>query len=174
MANLRFEKVKVLHTLSKTSNSQFELSLVKWNNNEAKYDLRKWGDDGKKPYKGITFNKDELLKIYNILKDADNLSIDANIFKNINSNTIKAIIYKNLGEFKHRSKLKGYVTYTSWGGPAKIDIRCWDEDFKTCSKGVTLSEKERASLVQFLSTEFNSKENNIDFDTSEIDDLLFL
>ena len=40
-----------------------ELNLIKWGNNPAKYDLRRWNDDGE-PLKGITLSEDALEELY--------------------------------------------------------------------------------------------------------------
>ena len=42
-----------------------ELNLVKWGDNEPKYDLRRWNEDRSRMTKWITLSKEELL----ILKD---------------------------------------------------------------------------------------------------------
>lgn len=38
-----------------------ELNLVKWGENDPKYDLRPWNEDRSKMGKGITLTKEELL-----------------------------------------------------------------------------------------------------------------
>ena len=42
-----------------------ELNLVKWGENEPKYDLRRWNEDRSRMTKGATLSKEELL----ILRD---------------------------------------------------------------------------------------------------------
>lgn len=38
-----------------------ELNLVKWGDNDPKYDLRPWNEDRSKMGKGITLTKEELM-----------------------------------------------------------------------------------------------------------------
>lgn len=174
MVSVSFEKVKTLTILSSTNKSTFELALVKWGNNDLKYDLRKWGNDGNTPYKGITFDKNELEKVYRILSRLPDLDENLSIYKKVKVGSIDATIYSILGEFKSNSKMKGYVTFMSWGGSPKLDIRCWNKDFSICSKGVTLSEKEKNILISCLNNEFKDRNEDILFDTSNIDDALFI
>lgn len=45
------------------------LTLTSWNNADAKYDLRPWNDDMTKCSKGITFTKDELYELRDLLDE---------------------------------------------------------------------------------------------------------
>lgn len=175
MEEFKFEKIKVLVELSKTRKASYQLSLIRWNSSGEKYDLRKWGDDGNTPYKGITMNRNELQNLYNILKDIRIDNDDLSVYKKTKVGSIDVTIYEVFGEYKSRGELKGYVTYTSWNGTPKIDVRGWNEDFSKCSKGVTLSEKEKNVLVNYLKKEFEVKlSSNEDYDTSTIDDDIFI
>lgn len=44
-----------------------ELNSVSWNGREEKYDIRSWSPDHKKMGKGITFTKEELSALKNLL-----------------------------------------------------------------------------------------------------------
>ncbi|MBS7295255.1 MAG: PC4/YdbC family ssDNA-binding protein [Treponema sp.] len=44
-----------------------ELNLVSWSERPAKYDIRSWSPDHEKMGKGITFTKEELLSLKNLL-----------------------------------------------------------------------------------------------------------
>lgn len=48
-----------------------ELKKISWNNREAKFDIRDWAPDSEKMGKGITLNKEELIKLREILNDMD-------------------------------------------------------------------------------------------------------
>lgn len=48
-----------------------ELNLISWNNREPKYDLRDWAPEHEKMGKGITFTKEELKKLRDILNEID-------------------------------------------------------------------------------------------------------
>ena len=45
-----------------------ELNFISWNDKEAKYDMRDWNEDHSKMGKGITFTKDEALKLVELLE----------------------------------------------------------------------------------------------------------
>ena len=48
------------------------------------------------------------------------------------------------------------VNLVSWNeGPAKIDIRAWNEDHCMMSRGLTLTEEEAKALVSMLGREFD-------------------
>jgi hypothetical protein len=48
-----------------------ELNLISWNNREPKYDLRDWAPEHEKMGKGISFTKEELRTLRDILNDMD-------------------------------------------------------------------------------------------------------
>ncbi|MCL1901341.1 MAG: PC4/YdbC family ssDNA-binding protein [Endomicrobia bacterium] len=65
---IKFEIVQTLGTVSEGSKGwKRELNLVKWNDRDAKYDLRDWSPDRTKMGKGITLTKEEALKLKEIL-----------------------------------------------------------------------------------------------------------
>ena len=65
---IKFEIVQTLGTVSEGSKGwKKELNLVKWNDRDAKYDLRDWSPDHTKMGKGITLTKEEAAKLKEIL-----------------------------------------------------------------------------------------------------------
>jgi hypothetical protein len=46
-----------------------ELNLVSWSMREPKYDIRSWSPDHQKMGKGITFTKEELVALKELLRD---------------------------------------------------------------------------------------------------------
>lgn len=61
-------KCEILENFIKFPESRgyhLELNLVKWGENEPKYDLRRWNEDRSRMTKGATLSKEELL----ILRD---------------------------------------------------------------------------------------------------------
>ncbi len=173
MSEIKFEIKKRIGIISETSNTSLELNLVSWNNGTPKYDLRKWGGNGTKPYKGITLNLEELMKINEILSKSILLP-KSNIVKYQSTfGRASAEIYEVLGEYKSSKSMPGKITYTSWGGVPKYDIRPWKEDFSVCGKGVSMNESECGLLISFIKKELNL-DNDEDYDTSDIDDLLIL
>lgn len=72
MAELNFEIEEVCGVLSENKNGwRKELTLTKWNNHAAKFDLRSWEPEYTAMTKGITLTKDELMKLREILDAMD-------------------------------------------------------------------------------------------------------
>jgi hypothetical protein len=68
MSEIKFEIIKKIGVLSKSASGWAkELNLISWNDRDAKYDLRDWAPDGEKMGKGITFSKEELLTLKELL-----------------------------------------------------------------------------------------------------------
>ncbi len=176
MVNIKFNILKRVGTISKNSHNLLLLCLISWNNAAPKYDLRKWGDDGNKPYKGVTLTKDELLNLYTILCNAK-LKNKSTLAKNeITLGNANALIYDVFGEYKSSNSMPGKVLYMSWGGGnPKYDIRQWKGDFSACGKGVSLTEDECESLINIIKNELRLSEeeefDTADFDTTAFEDL---
>jgi hypothetical protein len=68
MSEIKYEVIKKVGVLSKsTSGWAKELNLISWNDRDAKYDIRDWSADGEKMGKGVTFSKEELLALRELL-----------------------------------------------------------------------------------------------------------
>ena len=61
MPEIKCEILDTLVTLPENRGYHLEVDLVKWGDNEPKYDIRRWNDDRSKMTKGITLTKEELL-----------------------------------------------------------------------------------------------------------------
>lgn len=48
---------------------QKHLTLISWNGREPKYDIRSWNSDMSRMGKGISFTKEELLELRDLLND---------------------------------------------------------------------------------------------------------
>lgn len=46
-----------------------ELNLVSWNDQPAKWDIRSWSPDHEHMTKGLTFDNDEIGKLFDLLKN---------------------------------------------------------------------------------------------------------
>lgn len=66
MADIKCEIKKTFGVISKRKWTR-ELNLVSWNGRAELYDLRGWDPEHKTCSKGITMNRDELLKLRDIL-----------------------------------------------------------------------------------------------------------
>ena len=176
MADITFQKIRTVGVLSSTEKSSFELNYGSWREGaEPKYDLRKWGNNGTKAYKGITITRDELEQMYEILDD--NLHKERSITRQhkYEKGKAKATIYEVLGQYSSSPKMNGQITYLSWNEKApKYDIRPWNEDYSVCGRGVTLDEDEIEKLLNILKFELNlDAEEEIEDDASDLDDLIF-
>lgn len=70
MAELSYEITEKIGEISQSSKGWVrELNLVKWNEREAKYDLRDWDSEHQKMGKGITMTNEEIKKLKDILND---------------------------------------------------------------------------------------------------------
>lgn len=48
-----------------------ELNIISWNGHDPKFDIREWNNDHTMMKRGITLTRDELKKIYYLLKLAE-------------------------------------------------------------------------------------------------------
>lgn len=72
MADIKFEIIKKIGTLSKTGKGWAkELNLISWNDREPKYDIREWSPDGQTMGKGVTLTKEELIALRILLNAMD-------------------------------------------------------------------------------------------------------
>ena len=72
MASFDYEITKSLGVLSESpSGWTRELNLVSWNNRPAKYDIRDWSPDHEKMGKGLTFTKEELHLLKELIEDIE-------------------------------------------------------------------------------------------------------
>ena len=67
--NVRCEILETFIEFPESRRYHLELNLVKWGENEPKYDLRRWNDDRSKMTKGITLTKEELLTLQDELSN---------------------------------------------------------------------------------------------------------
>lgn len=72
MSDIKFEIKEEIGTISESSKGwKKELNVVSWNGDTAKYDLREWAPDHQKMGKGLTFTKEELVKLRDMLDQMD-------------------------------------------------------------------------------------------------------
>jgi hypothetical protein len=75
MADITFEIKETIGVVSEGSKGWTkELNLVSWNGREPKYDIREWSPDHTKMGKGLTFTKDELVKLKELLDRIEHTS----------------------------------------------------------------------------------------------------
>lgn len=72
MSDIKYEIVKKIGVVSKSASGWAkELNLIRWNDREAKYDLRDWSADGQKMGKGVTLSRDELVALRELLNQME-------------------------------------------------------------------------------------------------------
>lgn len=70
MAEFKYDVLEEFGEISVSANGwKKELRLVSWNGRPEKYDIREWSPDGVKLSKGITFTKEEIINLKNILEN---------------------------------------------------------------------------------------------------------
>jgi hypothetical protein len=68
MVDLKFEITHNIGILSEGAKGwSKELNLISWNDREPKYDIREWSPDHEKMGKGVTFSKDEIVLLRDLL-----------------------------------------------------------------------------------------------------------
>ena len=69
---IKFEITKKYGVLSESKKDwKKELNLVSWNDREPKYDIRDWDSEHEKMSKGLTFTKEELKALKDLLNDME-------------------------------------------------------------------------------------------------------
>ena len=167
-------KCEIVRRIGKITagNRPIELCLVKWNENDIKYDIRRWDSDDK-PLKGITCEKEEIMRLNRILSEAIISEKKMLPQYEISFGKIAAKVYDVFGAFSSKGNWKKYVTYTDWGYGPKYDLRTWPDDFSKCGKGVTLSEENVKTLISLVNREFTVEEQELPM-ASDIDKDLLL
>ena len=65
--SLKYEIINEIGVLSTDRKWRLELNRISWNEQEPKYDIRRWAPNHEKMGKGITLSDDELLKLADLL-----------------------------------------------------------------------------------------------------------
>lgn len=73
MADFKYEIKEQFGTLSEKNGYTKEFNFISYGDRDPVYDIRTWheDEDGKKMAKGVTLNKDELIKLREILDEMD-------------------------------------------------------------------------------------------------------
>ena len=69
MSDIKFEIVEEFGQLGNGMYSP-ELNKVKWNDSEPKWDIRKWSEDGKTPFKGVALDDSEASQLVSLIETA--------------------------------------------------------------------------------------------------------
>ena len=71
MAQIQVEIHEEIGNLSESKGWKKQLTYTSWNNHAPKFDIRSWNEDHSSMTKGITLNKEELMKLKEILNTID-------------------------------------------------------------------------------------------------------
>lgn len=72
MPDITFEIQEKFGVLSENQKGwKKEVTLVKWNDREPKYDIREWAPEYEKMSKGVTLTKEELIHLKDILNEME-------------------------------------------------------------------------------------------------------
>ena len=71
MAQIQVEIHEEIGNLSASKGWKKQLTYTSWNNHAPKFDIRSWNEDHSSMTKGITLNKEELMKLKEILNTVD-------------------------------------------------------------------------------------------------------
>lgn len=168
MGDFKFSVIEEYGVLS-ADKYPIEFNLVKWNDQEPKYDIRRWSEDGKRAFKGISLDAKELERFAEVLESAleDNI-VDNCVFKGeIGKLTCKILM--DFGAVSNGTSMQKRFTFCDWGYGGKYDLRAWTEDYKRCGKGISLKKDEAVKLLELSKNVIKPlKKYNINVD-SDID-----
>lgn len=71
MAQIQVEIHEEIGNLSESKGWKKQLTYTSWNNHAPKFDIRSWNEDHSSMTKGVTLNKEELMKLKEILNTVD-------------------------------------------------------------------------------------------------------
>ena len=71
MAQIQVEIHEEIGNLSESKGWKKQLTYTSWNNHAPKFDIRSWNEEHSSQTKGITLNKEELMKLKEILNTVD-------------------------------------------------------------------------------------------------------
>lgn len=71
MAQIQVEIHEEIGNLSESKGWKKQLTYTSWNNHAPKFDIRSWNEGHSSMTKGITLNKEELMKLKEILNTVD-------------------------------------------------------------------------------------------------------
>lgn len=72
MAEIKFEIKSKIGIIADTPKGWTkEINMVSWNNYPPKYDIREWSPDHMRMSKGLTFNREEIKKLRDLLNELE-------------------------------------------------------------------------------------------------------
>lgn len=65
--NVEFKILEHIFSFGENNGWTKELNVVSWGSRPAKYDIRSWNEDHTKMTKGVTFSREELIQLREVL-----------------------------------------------------------------------------------------------------------
>lgn len=144
----------IIKNYGKLSNkkSAATFALVDWNGYE-RYDLRTWNEDYTTPYKGISFTREEISALCDMLSCYTHQIYSSPKYV-CDMGKTKAKIYSNVCKLSsstvHGVTWNKQVSIVDWGYGQKFDFRKWTQNYDKCGKGICLNKDEVEKLVLIL------------------------
>lgn len=153
--SIHFNIVQNFGKLSERKNAPV-FARVDWNG-YIKYDLRTWNDDMTAPFKGITFDDEEIEMLYDDLNQFDFGRISNSVKREFAGGKAKAKFYDRISQLsesrENDATWNKEVNIIDWGYGKKVDFRKWTEDYDKCGKGLCITFEEAEKLVEILKSE---------------------
>ncbi len=131
---IKYERIDNIATIE-TKYDEIQINYMKWGNNTAKYDIRKWNSEGE-PMKGFTLTESELEQLYAALKEhfdpdenEDEMEESVNVI-DFRSFVVHSDMNSCISQGHDFKDLKAYVdVYSSNDGMKEIQIdACFCKD----------------------------------------------
>ncbi len=151
--SIPFEIIDDYGILKKSKKTPYYFRKINWNSH-VKYDIRTWGEDGERPFKGITFSREELRVIYEMARTFIISPNPSNCFKDCSSGRIKCRIMRHLSTLKEyengQDEWAKECNLVDWGYGIKLDVRSWKNNYERSGKGISLDVDEARSLIRLI------------------------
>ena len=177
MSDIKFE---IVEEFGQFGNGMYspELNKVKWNDSEPKWDIRKWSEDGKTPFKGVALDDSEASQLVSLIETALETKKNSKPIQEVSLGRATAKILNVFGKLSESGKMTKQLLYVNWGKKPKYYLRSWSEDYQKCGKGLTLDEAECKKLYDLLTAELsqciNKKSATPKGISVDLDDDLFI
>lgn len=175
MSDFKFE---ILEDYGSISFGKYGLSLklIKWNDGQPKYDIRKWSEDGEQPFKGISLDKFSFIRLVDFLEKSNKQMSEKSVIHKGKVGNSDIVIYSIIGEISPSSNMPILLTYMDWGHGPKFDVRAWSDDYSKCGKGITLKKEDALRLVEIARKRILNKKKttSTNLPAIDLDEELFL
>ena len=126
------------------------INYMRWYNNPPAFDISEWNNTScEKPGKGIVLNKEEILKLRDVLREDTIFSKDE-LLQVIDLGNASIDDYGLVTVLNDKGNWSTEARVIDWGYKKGLDIRKWDHKHTKCGKGVNLKQSELEKLIAIL------------------------